>query len=68
VSQYGGRPTESQLGRIPLLEKEIDSANAQFESIIGKELSGINAKLSGKKLEPIKVMTKDEYDKKQQDK
>jgi hypothetical protein len=68
VSLYGGKPTESQLARMPLLEKEIDAANASFEAIIGKELNGINSKLGGKKLEPIKVMTKEEYDKKQQDK
>ena len=68
VTQYGGRPTESQLARIPVLEKEIDAANAQFATIIGKDLSAVNAKLAGKKLEPIKVLTKEEWDKKQQDK
>ncbi|MEK6323730.1 MAG: glycosyl hydrolase [Acidobacteriota bacterium] len=66
VTQYGGRPTESQLARIPVLEKEIDTANASFETLIGKELAGLNAKLIGKKLDPIKVMTKEEYDKKQE--
>jgi photosystem II stability/assembly factor-like uncharacterized protein len=65
VTQYGGRPTESQLARIPALEREIDGKNAEFDTIIGKELNGMNAKLSGKKLEPIKVLTKEEYDKKQ---
>jgi len=68
VTQYGGRPTESQLARIPVLEKEIDVANAQFDAIIGRELSGVNAKLAGKKLDGIKVLTKEEWDRKQQDK
>ncbi|MGA9769194.1 MAG: glycosyl hydrolase [Blastocatellia bacterium] len=68
VSRFGGRPTESQLARIPVLEREIDGKNAEFDAIIGKELNGINAKLAGKKLDPIKVLTKEEYDKKQQDK
>jgi hypothetical protein len=68
VTQFGGRPTQSVLDRIPVLEREIDSANAAFESIIGKELTAVNAKLTGKKLDPIKVMTKEEYDRKQQDK
>jgi photosystem II stability/assembly factor-like uncharacterized protein len=68
VSQYGGRPTESQLARIPVLEREIDGKNGEFDAIIGKELSGVNAKLASKKLDPIKALTKEEYDKKQQDK
>jgi hypothetical protein len=49
-----------------VLEKEIADANAAFEAIIGKELAGVNSKLTGKKLDPIKVMTKEEYDKKQE--
>jgi photosystem II stability/assembly factor-like uncharacterized protein len=68
VSQFSGRPTESQLARLPVLEREITQKNAEFESIIGKELQDINAKLASKKLDPIKVLTKEEYDKKQQDK
>ena len=68
VTQFGGRPTQSVLDRIPVLEKEIADANATFEAIIGKELAGVNSKLAGKKLDAIKVMTKEEYDKKQQDK
>jgi photosystem II stability/assembly factor-like uncharacterized protein len=66
VNQFGGRPTQSVLDRIPLLEKEIDSANSAFESIIGKELAGVNAKLATKKLDAIHVMTREEYDKRQE--
>ena len=51
-----------------ILEKDINDANAAFEAIIGKELAGVNSRLAGKKLDPINVMTKEEYDKKQQDK
>ncbi len=65
MTQFGGRPTQSVLDRIPVLEKEIADANTAFEAIIGKELAGVNSKLAGKKLDPIKVMTKGEYDKKQ---
>jgi hypothetical protein len=66
VSQFGGRPTASVLARIPVLEKEIDDANTTLEAILGKDLAAVNTKLSGKKLEPINVMTKVEYDKKQE--
>jgi photosystem II stability/assembly factor-like uncharacterized protein len=66
VSQYGGRPSESQLARLPALEREIDARNAEFEALAGKRLADINARLTAGHLDAIKVMTKDEYDKKQE--
>jgi len=66
VSSYGGKPTESQLGRLTVLNKEIDQANSAYETIIGKELESMNAQLKVKKLEAIKVLTKEEYEKKEQ--
>ncbi|MDZ7292909.1 MAG: glycosyl hydrolase [candidate division KSB1 bacterium] len=65
VSSYGGRPTASQLARMAVLEKEIEKSNAAFEALVGKELIGLNAKLQGKKLDPIKILTKEEYDKRE---
>jgi hypothetical protein len=67
VSSYSGKPTESQLIRMNALEKEIDQKNAEFESIISQDLSNVNRKLEGKKLEPIKILTKQEWDKKQEE-
>ncbi len=67
VSGYYGKPTESQLTRIRVLEKEIEQKNAKFESIIGKDLKRINKKLESKKLESIKIMTKEEWDKKHEE-
>jgi len=67
VSSYSCKPTESQLVRMNALEKVIDQKNAEFESIISKELNNINKKLEGKKLEPIKILTKQEWDKKQEE-
>ncbi|MFQ5824130.1 MAG: glycosyl hydrolase [bacterium] len=68
VSSYGGRPTDSQLARLDLLEKEIEKSNAKFEAITGKEIKKLNSKLKGKKLNPITILTKEEYDKKQKNK
>ncbi len=68
VSHYGGWPTQPLLDRVPVLEREIDAKDAELEAIIRKKLASVNAKIASKKLDPIKVMTKDEYDKKQQDK
>jgi photosystem II stability/assembly factor-like uncharacterized protein len=66
VSLYGGRPSESQLARIPVLEREIDAKNAEVAAITSKELNDVNARLAAKNLEPIKPLTKEEYDKKQE--
>jgi photosystem II stability/assembly factor-like uncharacterized protein len=65
VSFHAGRPTESQMGRMEVLNRELDAANQKYDAIIGKELSGLNTKLGARKLEPIKIMTKEEWDKKQ---
>jgi len=54
------------LERTALLEKEIEKANKDFETILGRELDGINSNLKGRKREPIKILTKEEYDKRQQ--
>lgn len=66
VSNYYGRPTESQLSRVGVLEKEIEKANAAYKQIIEKDLEKVNKKLEKKKLEPIKIMTKEEWDEKQE--
>ena len=68
ASQYGGRPSQSILDRIPVLEKEIDAAIATLDNVTSKDLSGLNSKLAGKKLDAIKFMTREEWDKKQQEK
>jgi hypothetical protein len=65
VSLHAGRPTESQLGRFSVFDAELNQANAKYESIIGKELDNLNSRLTTKKLEPIKLITKEEWDKKQ---
>ncbi|MCI0417104.1 glycosyl hydrolase, partial [bacterium] len=65
VSLHAGRPTESQIGKLSVLNAELDQANAKYESIISKELDNLNKRLAAKKLEPIKLMTKEEWDKKQ---
>lgn len=54
--------------RTPVVEKEITDANAAFEATIGSDLAGVNANRTGKKLDQIKVMTKEEHDKKRQEK
>ena len=46
-------------------EKQIEKANSDFEAITGKDLNALNSKLTSKKLEPLKLLTKEEWDKRQ---
>jgi len=61
VSSYLGHPTESQLARVAVLDKEIEQANVSYRQIIEKELTALNKKLVAKKLQSLKVMTKEEW-------
>lgn len=64
ISAYGGRPTLSQLERVQNLIDQVEKANKEFEAITRKELDGVNSKLTTKKVELIKIITQEEYDKK----
>lgn len=64
ISSYGGKPTQSQLERFQSLNNEVEKANKDFETIVAKDLDGLNTKLNNKKLDPIKLLTKEEFDKK----
>jgi hypothetical protein len=64
VNIYDGRPTDPQLHEATLLEKEIGKKSSAWDAIANKELAAANKTLAAKKLDPIKVMTRDEWDKK----
>jgi photosystem II stability/assembly factor-like uncharacterized protein len=65
VSFYGGRPTDSQLQRASVFEGELDKAAARLEALTtSKRLDDLNSGLKGKKLEPIRMMTREEWEKK----
>ena len=65
VSNYGGKPTASQLENAEKLSKDLQKAGATFQTMTGKELESINAKLQNKKLDPLKLSTKEEWLKEQ---
>lgn len=64
VARFGGRPTESQMSQVVVLAAEIEKSNARFESIMVKDLEKLNARLRRKKLTPISILTKEEFEKK----
>jgi photosystem II stability/assembly factor-like uncharacterized protein len=64
VNNYGGRPTESQIMRMKVLEKEVIKASSRFNAIAKQELDAINRTLSVQKIETISIPTPEEYKKK----
>ena len=65
VNGYCGRPTQSQIDSTGTFQKKLDEAASQFQSITGPALQSINGGLQGKNLEPLKAMSRDEWEKKQ---
>lgn len=63
VGSYGGRPSESQLMRIPIFEEQIAEAEAEFHELTSKRLKDLNEKLQKKDLAPIELLTEEEFKK-----
>lgn len=66
VNGYEGRPTRSQIDRMTALGKEFDAVAAEFEALTKKELSAVNGALEKAKLEPVKLLAKADWEKKQE--
>jgi photosystem II stability/assembly factor-like uncharacterized protein len=66
VSNYGGAPTRSQIDLTGKLESEIKDVDVYFKNITDKEISTINSQLQSVKVEPLKKMTREEFDKKEE--
>ena len=65
VILYGGRPTASQMARMDVLQKQLETSNASFDSILKKDMDALNKRLTEKKLDPMKVMSEEDYNKKE---
>ena len=64
VNSYSGRPTQSQVEEAAVLQKEVGDAGERFRSISTTDISAVNTALQGKSLEPLKVTSREEWDKK----
>jgi hypothetical protein len=60
-----GLPSEAQLKRVAALQEEIEQANGEFEQVIGDKLEDLNKQLQKKELEPIELLTEEEYEKRE---
>jgi photosystem II stability/assembly factor-like uncharacterized protein len=66
VNGYLGRPTQSQVDRAAVLKKQLDDAGAKFQSLSEKNVATANAALTKAKTDPLKILSKEDWEKKQQ--
>jgi DNA-binding transcriptional regulator YhcF (GntR family) len=62
VVNYLGRPTNSQIERLKVLEKEMDSYRDQYEELFNTRVEKINLYLEKKGFKPIRPVTRKEFD------
>jgi photosystem II stability/assembly factor-like uncharacterized protein len=61
---YEGRPSQTQTERADSLARELADIVKDFDAWEAKELSGLNSALAKKRLEAIKPLTREEWEKK----
>ena len=62
VMRYGGRPTQSQMDRAVVLEQKVETAGKTYEDL-SASADSLGEALKAQKLDPIKKLSKEEYDK-----
>jgi photosystem II stability/assembly factor-like uncharacterized protein len=67
VNGYDGRPTDSQAARADVLGRELEDVIHEFRTLTDQQLPGINRKLAGKKLQPISVITEEQWQNKERE-
>ncbi|MGB8129752.1 MAG: sialidase [Candidatus Angelobacter sp.] len=63
VNNYDGKPTNSQIERTDALGRELDDVIKELDQLTTKQLPAINSGLQKKKLEPIRPLTQDQWEK-----
>src|SRR5216117_63059 len=59
---YDGGPAQTQIERADAIARELTDVVRDFDAWATRELTGINAALRGKKLEPIQVITRQQWE------
>jgi photosystem II stability/assembly factor-like uncharacterized protein len=60
---YEGRPSQTQMERADSLSRELADVVKDFDAWTAKELPTLNSELTAKKLDTLKTLTRDEWDK-----
>ena len=63
IMGYQGRPTDSQVERLDVLEKDVKGFDRQVQEVISTELPAINSTLEKEGLTPISVISYTEFSK-----
>jgi photosystem II stability/assembly factor-like uncharacterized protein len=65
INGYEGRPTKSQLDELKVLGDRLDAAAARLQALGTADLAAVNKALAGRKLEPVSLLTMEEWQKQQ---
>lgn len=65
VTGYDGRPTNEQVARADVLNRELEDVIKEFTQLTDAQLKPLNAQLRSKKLAPIEVINEQEWQAKQ---
>jgi hypothetical protein len=63
VNGYEGRPTQAQLDQVNVMESALTQAESRYGTLEKGPLAAANAELAKRKLDPIKVKTREEWNK-----
>jgi len=63
ITYYEGRPGDYQVARIDSLKHELDDVVKQFDDFMAKDVQPVNQILAKKKLEPIRVLARSDWEK-----
>jgi hypothetical protein len=63
VNWYDGRPTASQVARTEALGRELADVIEEFTRLTSQVLPAINRRLAAKRLEPVRVVPEEEWQK-----
>jgi hypothetical protein len=63
VNDYEGKPTDDQVARTKVLQRELLDVVAKFQKLAAEQLPGINSGLTKQNLPPIAVLTEADWQK-----
>jgi hypothetical protein len=59
---YDGGPTQTEIESADALARELGDVQRDFDAWATRELAGLNAALKSKKLEPIALLTRQQWE------
>jgi len=65
VNQYAGRPTDSEVARADVLNRELEDVINEFQKLVTPQLSSLNQQLAAKKLQPLRIIPEQDWQKAQ---